>query len=61
MTSTIRINVGFVTEGPEAQRIGTKYDVSERASSNQGHEYGVNLSGRGKRCADRVSKNAVSV
>jgi hypothetical protein len=38
------VNVGFVTQGPEAQRIGTKYDVSERASGNQGHEYGVNLS-----------------
>jgi cytochrome c peroxidase len=38
------VNVGFVTEGPEAQRIGTKYDVSERSSGNQGHEYGVNLS-----------------
>ena len=38
------VNVGFVTEGPEAQRIGTKYDVAERSSGNQGHEYGVNLS-----------------
>jgi hypothetical protein len=24
--------------------VGTKYDVSQRASGNQGHEYGVNLS-----------------
>jgi len=38
------VNVGFVTQGPEAQRIGTKYDVRERASGNQGHEYGVELS-----------------
>ncbi len=37
-------NVGFVTQGAEAQRIGTKYDVSERASGNHGHEFGVNLS-----------------
>ncbi|HET9295670.1 MAG TPA: hypothetical protein VFP18_02165, partial [Candidatus Binatia bacterium] len=37
-------NVGFVSQGPEAQRIGTKYDVSERASGNQGHEFGVNFS-----------------
>jgi mono/diheme cytochrome c family protein len=36
-------NVGFVTQGPEAQRIGTKYDVNERSSGNQGHEYGINL------------------
>ena len=41
-------NVGFVTQGPEAQRIGTKYDVSERASGNQGHEHGVNLTGAEK-------------
>jgi hypothetical protein len=37
------IKVGFVTEGAEARRIGTKYDVSERSSSNQGHEFGVAL------------------
>jgi cytochrome c peroxidase len=37
-------NVGFVSQGPEAQRIGTRYDVGERASGNQGHEYGVKLS-----------------
>jgi mono/diheme cytochrome c family protein len=37
-------NVGFMSQGAEAQRVGTKYDVSERASGNQGHEYGVNLS-----------------
>lgn len=36
-------NVGFVTQGSEAERVGTKYDVSERASGNQGHEYGANL------------------
>jgi hypothetical protein len=41
-------NVGFVSQGPEAQRIGTKYDVSERASGNHGHEFGVNLSGAEK-------------
>ncbi len=36
--------VGFVTTGPDAQRVGTRYDVSERGSGNQGHEYGVSLS-----------------
>lgn len=41
-------NVGFVTEGPEAERIGTKYDVSERASGNQGHEFGAELSAKDK-------------
>ena len=38
------VNVGFVTQGEEAQRVGTKYDVRERASGNKGHEYGINLS-----------------
>ena len=37
-------DVGFVTQGKEAEDVGTKYDVNQRASSNQGHEYGVNLS-----------------
>ncbi|HUC99025.1 MAG TPA: hypothetical protein VMR88_11110 [Candidatus Polarisedimenticolaceae bacterium] len=41
-------NVGFASQGPEAQRVGTKYDVSERASGNQGHEYGINLSAEEK-------------
>jgi hypothetical protein len=42
------MDVGFVTQGAEAQRVGTKYDVSERASSNQGHEYGTALSSKEK-------------
>ena len=42
------VHVGFVTQGPEAERVGTKYDVRERASGNQGHEYGNNLSAKEK-------------
>jgi Cytochrome c len=42
------VNVGFVTEGEEAERVGTRYDVSERASGNQGHEYGTKLSAKEK-------------
>jgi len=37
------VNVGFITQGPEAQRVGTKFNVSERASGNQGHEFGATL------------------
>ena len=37
------VNVGFITQGPEAERVGTKFDVSERASGNQGHEFGATL------------------
>jgi mono/diheme cytochrome c family protein len=36
-------DVGFVTQGKDAERTGTKYDVSQRASGNQGHEFGINL------------------
>ena len=37
------VNVGFVSDGAEAQRVGTKFDVRERASGNQGHAFGVFL------------------
>ena len=36
-------NVGFVTLGEEAKRVGTPYDVSWRSNGNQGHEFGVDL------------------
>ena len=36
-------NVGFVSTGPEAERIGTRHDTSERAGSSQGHEFGTDL------------------
>lgn len=42
------VNVGFVTQGEEAERVGTKYDVSQRASSNRGHEYGIGLPAKEK-------------
>lgn len=37
------INVGFVSDGDEAQRIGSKFDVSQRGSGNKGHEFGTAL------------------
>ena len=36
-------SVGFTTDGPEAQRFGTKYDVSQPGNSNAGHDYGTAL------------------
>jgi len=42
------VNVGFITQGPEAQRVGTKFNVGERASGNRGHEYGTRLPAAGK-------------
>jgi processive rubber oxygenase RoxA-like protein len=38
------VNVGFITQGPEAERAGWKYDVKERGNGNQGHLYGIDLS-----------------
>jgi RoxA-like, cytochrome c-like len=37
------VDVGFITQGAEAERVGTKFNVDERASGNQGHEYGIQL------------------
>jgi mono/diheme cytochrome c family protein len=37
------VAVGFVSQGAEAQRVGTKLDVSSKSGSNQGHEFGTNL------------------
>jgi len=37
------VSVGFVTQGDEAKRVGTPYDVHWRSNGNQGHEFGVKL------------------
>jgi mono/diheme cytochrome c family protein len=37
------VRVGFVTTGAEAERVGTRVDVSQRGNGNQGHEFGVDL------------------
>jgi hypothetical protein len=36
-------NVGFVTSGPEAERIGFKFEVCIVGNSNAGHTYGTEL------------------
>ena len=38
------VKVGFITEGPEAERIGSRLDVAQKSNGNQGHEFGTNLS-----------------
>ncbi len=38
-------NVGFVSQGADAERVGTKHDTSLRANSSMGHEFGTSLSG----------------
>ena len=35
--------VGFVSEGEAARRLGTRMDVSEGGSGNQGHDFGTGL------------------
>jgi hypothetical protein len=35
--------VGFVSEGPDAERGGVRFDTSERGNSNAGHFYGRDL------------------
>jgi mono/diheme cytochrome c family protein len=42
------VNVGFVTQGAEAERVGTKHDVSQRGGRNMGHVFGTNLSAEDK-------------
>ena len=47
-----RERVGFVHQGPEAERVGFRYDTSVAANGNQGHEgdaYGTNLPADEKR------------
>jgi mono/diheme cytochrome c family protein len=34
---------GFVSAGPEAERVGTRYEVERKGNGNQGHEFGVTL------------------
>jgi mono/diheme cytochrome c family protein len=35
--------VGFVSSGPEAERLGSRYDTAQRGNSNAGHAYGTTL------------------
>jgi len=37
-------DVGFISSGPEAERVGFRLNVDERGNGNQGHEYGADLS-----------------
>jgi mono/diheme cytochrome c family protein len=37
------VNVGFVTRGADAERVGTKFDVHERSNGNGGHLFGTTL------------------
>jgi mono/diheme cytochrome c family protein len=43
------VRVGFVSDGPEAERAGTFYDTALPGNSNAGHLYGTSLSAGEKR------------
>lgn len=37
------INVGFISTGPEAEKVGTLHDISKKGNGNQGHDFGTSL------------------
>ena len=37
------VKLGFVSQGPDAERVGTKLDVNLKGGGNQGHEFGTGL------------------
>ncbi len=37
------VNVGFITQGPEAKKVGTLFDVSRKGNGNGGHLFGTDL------------------
>ena len=41
--------VGFVSDGPDARRLGTLFDVTQPGNGNGGHTYGTTLSAEQKR------------
>jgi hypothetical protein len=41
--------VGFVSDGPIAERIGTRYDTASPGNGNGGHLYGASLTAAEKR------------
>jgi hypothetical protein len=41
--------VGFVSDGPDAERVGWKHDTAIRGDGNQGHTYGTGLPPESKR------------
>jgi mono/diheme cytochrome c family protein len=37
------VKVGFVSEGPDAEHVGTKQDATQKGNGNQGHTFGSDL------------------
>ena len=49
MTYSTLEKVGFVSQGPEAERIGFRYDTGVAGNSNGGHLWGTALNAEEKR------------
>jgi cytochrome c peroxidase len=43
------VNVGFIVQGSEPERVGFRFDVAERGNGNRGHRYGTDLPPEKKR------------
>jgi hypothetical protein len=37
------VDLGFISQGSEAERVGTRHDTSQRGGRNIGHTFGTNL------------------
>ncbi len=42
-------HVGFISDGPDARRLGSLYDTSQAGNTNVGHNYGTSLSAGDRR------------
>jgi mono/diheme cytochrome c family protein len=42
-------NIGFISQGPEAERFGTRTETTLKSGDNRGHEFGVDLAEADKR------------
>ena len=51
--------VGFVADGPEAEKDGVRFDTRLRGNGNAGHVYGPRASAGGSRGAARVPEDAM--
>ena len=54
------VNMGFVSSGEEAQRVGTLLDTTLKGNGNQGHTYGTALPEEQKRALMEYLKNTVN-
>ena len=54
------VRVGFVSDGPVAERMGTRHDTGLPGNGNGGHLYGTDLTSVREACPPRVFENTLS-